>query len=57
MRFAPVAAASVIVLGALVGGITASSNAAGPGTAQQRSVALASSPDLSGAGGDNNGNG
>ncbi|MET8249442.1 hypothetical protein ABZV31_36825 [Streptomyces sp. NPDC005202] len=57
MRFAPIAAASVIALGALVGGFTASSDADAPGTAQQRTVALASSTDLTVTGTDNNGNG
>ncbi|MFD1659634.1 hypothetical protein ACFSL4_15895 [Streptomyces caeni] len=57
MRFAPVAAASVIALGALLGGFTVSSDAAAPGTAQQRTVAFASSTDLIVSGTDNNGNG
>ncbi|MFB7330341.1 hypothetical protein [Streptomyces adustus] len=58
MRFAPVAAASVIALGALVGGITTSSDTAAPAPAQQRTVALASSADLLPLSGtDNNGNG
>ncbi|MFG2947065.1 hypothetical protein [Streptomyces adustus] len=58
MRFVPVAAASVIALGVLVGGIASSSDTAAPAPAQQRTVALASSTDpqpLSGT--DNNGNG
>jgi hypothetical protein len=57
MRFAPLAAASVIALGALLVGVTASSDAAAPGTAQQRTVAIASVPDLTVSGTDNNGNG
>ncbi|MFD7876772.1 hypothetical protein ACFV5G_22135 [Streptomyces sp. NPDC059766] len=57
MRFAPVAAASVIALGALVGGFATSSDTAAPATAQQRTVAFASSADLPLSGTDNNGNG
>ncbi|MEW2512428.1 hypothetical protein [Streptomyces sp. NPDC046870] len=57
MRFAPVAAASVIALGALLGGFTASSDAAAAGKAQQRTVALASPTDLTVSETDNNGNG
>ncbi|MER5596762.1 hypothetical protein [Streptomyces sp. NPDC002265] len=59
MRFAPVAAASVIALGALVGGFATSSDTAAPAPAQQRTVAFAlvSSADLPLSGTDNNGNG
>lgn len=59
MRFAPVAAASVIALGALLGGLTASSAAAAPEkTVQQRTAASAPVTDLVAFGpGDNNGNG
>ena len=57
MRVTPIAAASVIALGALLGGFTTSSDA--PATAvQQRTVAFASLTDAVLLGtGDNNGNG
>jgi hypothetical protein len=55
MRVIPIAA-SVIALGALLGGFTASSDA--PGTVQQRTAAFASLTDVVVlASGDNNGNG
>ncbi|NWF30181.1 hypothetical protein HW130_28660 [Streptomyces sp. PKU-EA00015] len=59
MRFAPVAATSVIALGAVLGGFTASSAAAAPEkTVQQRTVASAPVTDTIVLGpGDNNGNG
>jgi hypothetical protein len=57
MRFAPVAAASAIALGVLLGGFTASFDAAAPGTVQQRTAAFASSTDQALSGSDNNGNG
>ena len=56
MRFTPIAAASALALGVLLGGITVSSGADAPETAQQRTVASAVS--TSGAVlDDNNGNG
>lgn len=55
-RFAPVAAASAIALGALLGGVTASSDA--PETVRQPTVASASLTDVVLLEtGDNNGNG
>ncbi|GAA0438376.1 hypothetical protein [Streptomyces luteireticuli] len=57
MRFAP-AAASVIALGALLGGFATSSATAAPETAQQRTVAFAAVADVTvPQSGDNNGNG
>ncbi|MFD3586364.1 hypothetical protein [Streptomyces sp. NPDC058683] len=58
MRFTPIAAASVIALGALLGGFTTSSDAGAQGTVQQRAVAAASSTEAIVFGTtDNNGNG
>ncbi|MET7712471.1 hypothetical protein [Streptomyces sp. NPDC005407] len=59
MRFAPVTAASVIALGAVLGGFTASSSSAAPEkTVQQRTVASAPVTDtIDLEAGDNNGNG
>ncbi|MEV2213886.1 hypothetical protein AB0H86_20995 [Streptomyces sp. NPDC050997] len=58
MRLAPVAAASVIAFGALLGGFTASSDADAPETVQQRTVAFAPSTDVTVLETpDNNGNG
>ncbi|WP_328451121.1 hypothetical protein OG780_23230 [Streptomyces sp. NBC_00386] len=56
MRFAPVAAASAIALGTLLGAFTASSDAGVPTTVQQRTVASASLTDMVELA-DNNGNG
>ncbi|WP_167450045.1 hypothetical protein [Streptomyces hyaluromycini] len=56
MRFAPMAAASGIALGALLGGFTTSSDAHAPGTVQQRTVASSTETVLFGTT-DNNGNG
>ncbi|MEU3859327.1 hypothetical protein AB0F03_18440 [Streptomyces sp. NPDC028722] len=57
MRFAPIAAASALALGVLLGGFTVSSAAAAPGTSQQRTVAFVSPADVTASGTDNNGNG
>lgn len=58
MRFAPVATASVIALGAVLGGFTASAAAAPEKTVQQQTVASAPVTDtIDLEAGDNNGNG
>lgn len=59
MRFAPVAAASVIALGAVLGGFTASTDADAPEPVNERTVASAPTGGLVvlGGTGDNNGNG
>ena len=58
MRFAPVAAASVIALGALLGGFTASTDASASETVQQRTAASAPVTNVIVHGTtDNNGNG
>lgn len=57
MRVTPIAAASVIALGALLGGITASSDATAPESVQQRTAASAPLTAVTVAGRDNNGNG
>ncbi|MFE3328152.1 hypothetical protein [Streptomyces sp. NPDC059176] len=57
MRFAPIASASALALGVLLGEFTISSEAVAPGTVQHRTVAFVSPADLTASEGDNNGNG
>lgn len=58
MSFTPIAAASAIALGALLGGLTVSSGANALGSVQQHTAAFAPSTDVAVPGtGDNNGNG